>query len=58
MKPITIVYEPSAMSGEPGFQYRILRNGRELASGWSRGARHHAERMAKGDLRELERKAA
>lgn len=44
----TITYEPHAMCGENGHNWKIRAKGRLIAEGWSRGKRHHAE----ADVRE------
>lgn len=54
----TITYAPKTMGSEPGYWYRITSRGRLISEGWSRGAKHHAEKMAKADIRALERKVA
>ena len=54
----TVTYVAESMGGEDGFRYDIIRRGKLLRSGWSRGSRRHAERMAAADLRQLERSAA
>ena len=51
----TVMYEATPIAGEPGYSYRILNRGREVASGWSRGRKHHAERMARAELVAIER---
>ena len=58
MNTYTITYEPTSMSGEPGFSYTIRSRGRIVGEGWSRGGKHHAEKMAKADIKALDRKAA
>lgn len=50
----TVTYEAAAFAGESGFSYRILRNGREVGSGWSRGRKRDAEQQASGQVNELE----
>ncbi len=52
----TITYEPTEIAGELGYSYEIFHASRRVRGGWSRGKRHHAERMAKADLHEVKRK--
>lgn len=58
MTTFTITYEPKTMSGEAGYWYEIRSRGRLVGEGWSAGGKHHAEKMAKADIKALERKAA
>lgn len=54
----TITYEPRRFAGEDGYWYQIRSRGRVVGEGWSRGKKHHAERSARADVRERERKAS
>jgi len=47
VKTYTIVYRPTAMCGEPGFNYEIRTRGRLVAEGWSRGKKRNAEEQAR-----------
>ena len=42
----TITYEPREMCGEQGFDWKVTRDGKLVAEGWSKGKRRHAEQDA------------
>lgn len=58
MQSYTATYEPHAMNGERGHNWRLYTGGKLIAEGWTRGKKRHAEDEVKIAIAALDQKGA